>query len=50
MELKDDLQILVDTKKWLDKYFAKEKPTIFELPLLPIGTSFRKLVWEYLWK
>lgn len=50
MELKDDLQILVDTKKWLDKYFAKEKPTIFELPLLPIGTSFRKLVWEYLCK
>ena len=39
-----------DTKKWLDKYFAKEKPTIFELPLLPIGTSFRKLVWEYLCK
>lgn len=50
MEMGDNLQILVDIKKWLDKYFEKKQPNILELPLFPIGTSFRQLVWDCLCK
>lgn len=33
---------------WLDRYFAGEKPDIFELSLAPSGSSFRQEVWEIL--
>ena len=36
------------TKRWLDRYFAKEKPAISELALRPIGGGFRQGVWEVL--
>lgn len=45
---KDDLPVLVATKKWLDRYFAGEKPEISELPLAPIGGEFRRVVWDIL--
>ncbi|WP_196001426.1 methylated-DNA--[protein]-cysteine S-methyltransferase [Clostridium sp. 1001271B_151109_B4] len=44
----NDLNIFVITKKWLDRYFAGEKPKISELQLAPSGGEFRKLVWDIL--
>lgn len=44
----DDLDIFKITQNWLDRYFAKEKPKISELPILAEGTNFRKLIWEIL--
>lgn len=43
-----DLSIFAQTKRWLDRYFAGEKPAPSELPLAPIGGEFRKLIWRYL--
>ena len=44
----NDLNIFVAAKKWLDRYFAGEKPKIGELQLDPNGGEFRKLVWDIL--
>ena len=43
-----DLQVLRDAKRWLDRYFAGEKPAIQELPLKPEGSDFRRQVWDIL--
>lgn len=43
-----DMPIFDTVKKWLDKYFAGEKPDISELPLCPIGSGFRQEVWSIL--
>lgn len=40
--------ILKKTKRWLDRYFNGENPSINELELNPIGTDFQKKVWEIL--
>src|SRR5262245_44340643 len=45
---KNDIPIFGITQKWLDKYFAGEKPAISELPLAPIGSEFRQGVWGIL--
>lgn len=45
---KDDVPVFADTKKWLSRYFAGEKPVASELPLAPIGSAFRQGVWELL--
>ena len=45
---KDDEKILVEAKKWLDRYFAKENPSIKEISLAPIGGEFRQKVWKIL--
>lgn len=45
---KDDIPLFDTTKKWLDRYFAGEKPGIDELPLAPIGGEFRQGVWNIL--
>ena len=45
---KDNLQVFENTKKWLDRYFAKENPSIKEIPLAPIGGEFRQKVWKIL--
>jgi len=53
-DLKEELQenneeeILVKTKKWLDRYFSGDKPQISELELEHIGSEFRKNVWKLL--
>lgn len=44
----ENLEILVKTKKWLDRYFNGEKPKINELEISPVGSEFRKSVWEIL--
>lgn len=44
----ENLEILVKTKKWLDRYFNGEKPNINEFEISPIGSEFRKSVWEIL--
>ncbi len=45
---KDDLPVFVAARKWLDQYFAGEKPARDELPLAPIGSAFRQEVWQLL--
>ena len=45
---KDDLPVFAKAKKWLDKYFAGEKPALSELPLAPQGGDFRTAVWDIL--
>ena len=45
---KDDEEILIKTKNWLDRYFKGENPNIKELSLNPIGSPFRKEVWKIL--
>ena len=45
---KDDCPVFHAAKKWLDRYFAGEKPAIDELPLAPIGGEFRQGVWKIL--
>ena len=43
-----DLPIFDQTKRWLDRYFAGQRPAISELPLSPIGSTFRQSVWTVL--
>ena len=45
---KDEHPVLMQAKKWLDRYFNGEMPDIKELPLAPVGSSFRQEVWEIL--
>ena len=44
----DDIPVFEIVKKWLDRYFAGEKPDIAELPLAPFGGAFRQSVWKIL--
>ncbi len=48
MAEKNDIPLFETAKKWLDRYFACEKPDISELPLAPIGGEFRQGVWNIL--
>ncbi len=48
MTPKNDILLFDITKKWLDRYFAGEKPDTLELPLAPIGGEFRQEVWNIL--
>lgn len=45
---KSDLFIFDETKRWLDKYFAGQKPGPRQLSLAPIGSGFRQAVWRIL--
>lgn len=42
------LEVFDTVRKWLDRYFAGEKPSLSELPLAPLGGEFRKAVWNIL--
>ena len=44
----NDIPMFSTAKKWLDRYFAGEKPDIAELSLAPIGGEFRQSVWKIL--
>lgn len=48
MEEKNDQEIFLKAKSWLDRYFAGEKPQISELELAPEGCEFRQAVWKLL--
>ncbi|MDR2014349.1 MAG: methylated-DNA--[protein]-cysteine S-methyltransferase [Azoarcus sp.] len=48
MVAKNDIPIFDLVTKWLDRYFAGEKPAISELSLTPIGGGFRQGVWRIL--
>ena len=43
-----EAEILFRAKKWLDAYFAGEKPAPSELPLCLRGTDFQQAVWREL--
>lgn len=43
-----EIQILKDTKKWLDIYFSGKNPD-FKLPLHFTGTDFQNEVWKILY-
>lgn len=34
------------TKKWLDNYFEGTNPPVDHLPLSPVGSDFRQVVWK----
>ena len=44
----NDINIIIATKQWLDRYFAAEQPNIYELEIAPTGGEFRKVVWDIL--
>lgn len=48
VEEKPELPVFAKATTWLDAYFAGHKPAIAELPLAPIGSEFRKTVWDIL--
>lgn len=43
-----DAAIFKQTKLWLDRYFAGQKPAISELRLAPDGSGFRRAIWKIL--
>lgn len=45
---RDDTAIFKQTQKWLDRYFAGQKPATSELRLAPDGSEFRRAVWKIL--
>ena len=49
MPCKEDpqLPVFADTRRWLDRYFAGERPDFTPL-LAPQGTPFRQAVWKIL--
>lgn len=48
MKDKKDMPVFNAAKKWLDRYFAGDRPTVSELPLAPVGSDFRQHVWNIL--
>ena len=48
MEENKESVVLKQTIAWLERYFKKERPQIKELPLAPVGSAFRREVWEML--
>ena len=48
MKENENDKTLLKAKKWLDRYFNKEKPSIKELEFNPMGSEFRKTVWKIL--
>lgn len=40
--------IIIKSKKWLDRYFNNEAPSPYELALSPEGNEFRMTVWNIL--
>lgn len=45
---REDLAVFSQARDWLDRYLAKQRPEIGELPLRPIGGEFRQAVWRCL--
>lgn len=45
---KRETPAVLAAKRWLDRYFAGERPTPDALPLKPAGTPFQRKVWAHL--
>lgn len=45
---KVDVAVFAAAKDWLDRYFAGKQPDAGELKLAPIGSGFRRAVWDIL--
>ena len=45
--IEQETSVLTETKRWLDIYFTGKAPD-FTPPLHPIGSAFRRSVWEIL--
>lgn len=43
-----DVGVFGEAREWLDDYFAGKQPAISRLPLAPIGSEFRQIVWRIL--
>ena len=48
MVQRENLSVFLQTKEWLNHYFAGKNPAISSLPLAPIGGEFRQTVWKIL--
>ena len=48
MPLQEEPPVLQAAKRWLDRYFAGERPKIDDLPLAPEGSRFQQEVWKLL--
>ncbi len=44
----DEAPALAVARRWLDAYFAGERPDVAGLPLAPHGTAFQRRVWDAL--
>ena len=40
--------VLEETKDWLRRYFAGERPDACALPIRPVGSAFQQQVWQIL--
>jgi len=45
---RDNLPVFLQTKEWLNRYFAGENPSGAEILLTPYGSPFRQTVWKLL--
>ena len=43
-----EIPALTAARRWLDAYFAGERPDVASLPLAPRGTAFQRRVWSAL--
>ena len=43
-----DSPVLLAARRWLDTYFAGERPDAADVPLAPRGTAFQRRVWDAL--
>lgn len=48
VEENPDHALIQKAFQWLNRYFAGEKPAISELPLAPLGSTFRQIIWKLL--
>lgn len=48
MERDDGAPGFGELRRWLDAYFAGERPAIADVPLAPIGSEFQRRVWRLL--
>ena len=48
MEEEADLPVFAAARRWLDGYFAGDRPSPDALPLAPAGSDFRRKVWAIL--
>lgn len=45
LEENPDAPVLAVAQKWLNAYFADERPAMADIPLAPAGSPFRQTVW-----